>query len=1029
MKTVRIACQLQPHALSVTLGDQVEQLDELIRDEEGGEAFFERTYITEGMRTLITEGIARLAAQSSQAVFHLKQAMGGGKTHLLVGFGLLARHPKLRQAYCSDVPHINAFGSAQVAAFNGRNSPTHYFWGEIAEQLGKAEQFTSFWSGGPKAPDESDWLKLFDGDQPILILLDEMPPYFQILDTLPVGKGTVADIATRAFANMLTAALKRAHVCVVVSDLAAAYTTGSKLIYQSLEDARKELGRQERTITPVDLATNEIFDILRKRLFVSLPDQAEIEDIAAVYGSKLAEAAKAKMTSRSAEAVADEIAETYPFHPRLKNVVALFKENEEYRQTRGLIELISRLLKSVWERADDDVFLIGPQHFDLSIAQVRDKISEISGMQDVIARDLWDKQQSAHAQVIDLQSGQESASQVGALLLTASLSTAVNAVKGLTQDEMIECLVSPLREAADFAVAFEALEKAAWYLHHTVEGRYYFDKQENLTKLLQTRAKDAPQPEVDNLLRHRLETMFQPKRHTVYNAVLALPTLQEVDDQVRKERVLLIFDPDAKLPPDKLQEFFDGLTYKNRLCVLTGDKSTMAKVETAARDLYAAQKTDVTLPTTHAQRPELEKRLIDYEHAFNATILGLFDKVLFPVQFGGSPARLTFKPLDTTRDGTKPFDGEEQIVNTLTSDPLKLYLEVAPNFEGLRDRAEEMLWPQNQDEARWSDILDRYGEQAGMPWLPPKGLDELKTLACNRGLWEDLGNGYVTKKPKQKRTGVQVTVEAGPNDQGVVLLRVNPQNAGPAPRIYYAEDGPVSEQSARLEDQTFNTSALRVNFLVVDPSGTHEMGEATVWTNKLVIRNRLYEQNGQRMVEVMVAPHGALRTTLDGSSPRDGTPYETPLKIGRGRVLLRVFAQADGLEAFEEFTFGAMDKPGVTIDPVEPAKLVSKSGLGHQLDSRARAYQGLEQADQRAASLEKIYLNVGQGARMISVTVGELSVEPAFIKALLDQALEQLGPEAPVTLSFGRASFGSGHDLEAFCQALGIKLEQQDVEQ
>ena len=140
------------------------------------------------------------------------------------------------------------------------------------------------------------------------------------------------------------------------------------------------------------------------------------------------------------------MAATYPFHPRLKNVVALFKENEQFKQTRGVIELVSRLLKSVWERPSNDVFLIGPQHFDLSIAEVREKLTEISGMRDVIATDLWDSQQSAHAQRIDLETGNDSAAQVGTLLLTASLSTAVNAVKGLTREEIVECLVSPLRE-------------------------------------------------------------------------------------------------------------------------------------------------------------------------------------------------------------------------------------------------------------------------------------------------------------------------------------------------------------------------------------------------------------------------------------------------------------------------------------------------------------------------------------------------------------------------------------------------------
>ena len=67
-----------------------------------------------------------------------------------------------------------------------------------------------------------------------------------------------------------------------------------------------------------------------------MPIKGEISDIASAYGRKLEEATKAKTAHRGAEAIADEIAATYPFHPRLKNEVALFKENE--------------LLKSVWDR-------------------------------------------------------------------------------------------------------------------------------------------------------------------------------------------------------------------------------------------------------------------------------------------------------------------------------------------------------------------------------------------------------------------------------------------------------------------------------------------------------------------------------------------------------------------------------------------------------------------------------------------------------------------------------------------------------
>ena len=847
------------------------------------------------------------------------------------------------------------------------------------------------------------------------------------LDTQKVGNGTVADIATRAFANLLTAAGKKKNVCVVVSDLSAAYDTGAKLIHRALDDARAELGRQERTITPVDLSANEIYDILRKRLFKSIPDKAEVEDIAAAFGHKLEEAAKSKTANRGAEAIADEIEATYPFHPRLKNVIALFKENENFKQTRGIIELVSRLLKSVWERPANDIFLIGPQHFDLSIADVRDKLTEFSGMRDVIAKDLWDSKQSAHAQIIDLATGKEAAVQVGALLLSASLSTAVNAVKGLTREEMVECLASPLREPSEFLSAFEELEKVAWYIHHTPEGRYYFDRQENLTKLLQSLAHDAPQNQVDDLIRHRLQEMFKATRKTCYEEVLPLPMLKDVSDRIRKGRVLLIVSPDSKIPPEEVRNFFEGLSQKNNLCVLTGDKTAMGSVEKAARQLFAAQKADGRIPEGHPQRDDLERKQQDYEQDFNSTILGLFDKVLFPIKRAGKDAQLVSKGLDRTRDATKPFNGEEQVEKTLISNPVKLYLDVEKEIDAIRDKAQDLLWPENMDEARWSDVVDRYAEQPGMYWLPPRGLETLKTLACNLGLWEDLGNGYVTKKPKKKKTSVQIVAESGPDDNGQVRLRVNPQNAGPAPRIYMAEDGPVSEASPQLKDQVLTTSALRVSFFICDPSGQYETGDPVTWANQLVLRNKLTEKDGTRVVELFVVPKGEIRYTLDGSEPRDGKVYNGPIDIGGGAILMRAFAEADGLEVKEDFQFQAKGKSGVQIDEVKPCRLISR--IGRKLDSRSKAFEGLKLAAEKSVSLENIVLNVGQGSRMIAINVGELAVDAAFIEALLMKVLEKFSPETPVTLSFRKAHFASGYDLKDFAAKLEMALTPGDIEQ
>jgi hypothetical protein len=42
----------------------------------------------EGMKTLLRQGLQRLSGTSGQAVFELKQAMGGGKTHSMLALAL-----------------------------------------------------------------------------------------------------------------------------------------------------------------------------------------------------------------------------------------------------------------------------------------------------------------------------------------------------------------------------------------------------------------------------------------------------------------------------------------------------------------------------------------------------------------------------------------------------------------------------------------------------------------------------------------------------------------------------------------------------------------------------------------------------------------------------------------------------------------------------------------------------------------------------------------------------------------------------
>jgi hypothetical protein len=901
--------------------------------------------------------------------------------------------------------------------------------GEIAIQLGKANLFNEFWATGPKAPDESDWLKLFDDKDPILILLDEMPPYFHILDTQKVGNGTVADIATRAFANMLTAAGKKSNVCVVVSDLSAAYKTGTSLIDKALSDAKQELGRQERSITPVDLTGNEIYQILRKRLFLEIPDQSVIDSVAIKYGEELSNAAKAKVTSRNAEVISDEIAETYPFHPRLKNLVALFKENEKFKQTRGLMELISRLLLSVWKRKTNDVYLIGAQHFDLSLPEVREKLIEISELQDVIATDLWDINNSAHAQAIDISRKSDACTQVGSLLLTASLSMAVNSVKGLTREEITEALVTLNRQPSEFLEAFEQLENDAWYLHYTEDGRYYFDRQENLTKLLQSLASDAPENQIENLIRHRLTELYEPTRKSVYQEVLPLPKLDEVSDKIRNSRLLIIISPDSKLPPEVIQKYFDSLSKKNNICILTGDKTQFASIEKAARHFFAAKKADIRIPKGHAQRDELEKKQSQYHFDLNTTIWNIFDKVMFPIQRAGRPPELVHKGLETTRDSTKPYNGEEQIEKTLATDPKKYFSDIQKDFDILREKSETLLWPHDQNESRWSDCVERMQELAGFPWVSPKGPEEIKIIACSRGIWEDLGNGYITKSPQKKKTSAQIIPEGERDDLGCIRIRVSTLNAGQSPQIHYSEKGIATVKNPVLVDSHLDTSAVKISVLVVDPTNQFETGDAVSQAIPYTVRNELDESGKNRLVKLIALPSKNVKYTLDGSEPRNGVSYQNPVEIIDGEVRLLVYSEIDGVEARGDFTFPAKGKKGINVNPSTPATLVALRGT-KKLDARQKVFSALEDAKNTNITFENVILNIGDGAESATVSISELEkVNGLYLETVLLTILTIFPLDVPITLTFKKAHFGTGFDLKRFCEIHLIEIQPGEVQQ
>jgi hypothetical protein len=1032
LPTIKDICELNEGALEIRISDGIERIDEDTLDLKAGDKFLKHSYLTKGMKELVNEGFKRLSGSvGGRPVFRLKQAMGGGKTHLIKTMAFLARHPSLRDEYFPEAASRYKFESAKVAFFNGREQPNDFFWGRVADQLGKKGAFKE----GTYAPGEEDWHKLFDSlDGPALILLDEMPTYFGYYRTQVLGDGTVADVAGRAFANMLSAAIGRKDICIVVSDLEASHADGTQIIDRALDSARKELGRVEVNITPVDLSGDETYAILKKRLFAKLPSESEINHIAESFGKAVEQAQKSKTieTQKTPEQITLEVSQTYPFHPQMKHLFALFKENKEFQQTRGLMELASRLLKSVWDRKTNDVLLIGPQHFDLSIDDVREKVISISRLDDAIAKDIYSDDGGAHAQTIDANNGNDAATQVANLVLISSLSTAVNPIKGLTNSEALECLATPNADLSFFQTAIESLATSCWYLHKSAEGRIYFDKLENLTKMLTGLAEKAPEPKVHDLVANRLKNSFEPKTKRAYQKVLALPRVDEIQADVQAGRVLAIITPDSKLPPEEISKLFEVMARKNNLLVLSGEKSfEVGKLYEAARQVYAAEQAAAAgkVKRGDPQWEEFEDLKGKYELHFSGVIKSLFDKLLVPRQRTGSEPKLEPMPLEQVGSTT---DGEAQIEATLTRDPIKLYLDWTDpaKFSGIRTRIERLFG--NQDEVSWADIKDKIQSDCSMYFLVPGDLDKIKSRAINEGLWEDLQNGWISKKPKPKTSGVLVSA-GSMNDDGETVLSISVVNSNPeTTHIHYCEDGEVSAESPKLEDPSrLATKALSVAFLAVDISGRTEVGKPYIWKNELKIQFEVSPIKGvKRKVKINVLPKAAVvKYSLDGSEPRNGSEYKAPFEVDEKSGMLLVFAEDSGLEKKQQFSIPSGAEGGSDVPRSEPPLSkpvffpISKM---HQLNTRDAVYLFLGKAIERDVEFEefRVMTQQGQGSAQFGIT-GQL-IKAERVNQIMESLFENFSPEATILFQFKSAHFKSGQDLVDLANTVGLNYSDGD---
>ena len=199
-------------------------------------AFFERTYITEGMRLLLTQVAQRLSGKGGEPVIQLQTAFGGGKTHTMLAVLHLANRkcplndlpgvPTLiEKAGIMDVPQsrvavIDGTAHAPGQAWKHGKITVKTLWGELAWQLGKAEGFDMVKEADASgtSPGKDVLRTLPETYAPCVVLMDELVAYIgQFGDGNSLSGGTYD--SNLSFIQALTEAVKLVPTAVVLASL------------------------------------------------------------------------------------------------------------------------------------------------------------------------------------------------------------------------------------------------------------------------------------------------------------------------------------------------------------------------------------------------------------------------------------------------------------------------------------------------------------------------------------------------------------------------------------------------------------------------------------------------------------------------------------------------------------------------------------------------------------------------------------------------------------------------------------------
>lgn len=610
--------------------------------------FFSKTYMTVGLKSVAKTVVKGLNGKedAENRVISLQTGFGGGKTHTLISIYHLCSWGKSAASSSHtkellDYTGIPEFAKANIAVFtNTTNDPVQgrtidgltirTIWGEIAYQLGGIEAYNII-----KVNDEQRsvplglFSKVLSKCTPALILIDELADYCVSASAVTVGNSTLAD-QTISFMQQFTQAVVATENCVAIITLPASVqeVANSPQAASILSSLQSRVGRIGADTQPV--SEDEIYEVIRRRLFENIGDKAYIESVATNYIKLYADHWTELPDNVTKSEYKQKLIQSYPFHPELIDIFKTkWASNNNFQRTRGVLRLLAAVVSDLWRRKQS---LTGGNILihsgDLHLPNLDSVTSQLrrlygNGYESVISADIAGSGSNAYeidSSKPEYEQYHLTQSIATVLLLNSFGSEAAN--KGLATKELKLHLISPYSyNHNSINSALDALEDKAFYLYTAQTGssgkRFWFHVKPNISMLINQGKEDVKSDEINSEIIKRLKD--KTRNVALFNVLVAPST--DIPEQMKP--TLIVLPPQNASPTDSLKAETKSIIqkiatkkgsseriYRNTILFLVPQDSSLGKLQSEVRDYLACQKisSDYSSTLEKDQKDDVRKR-------------------------------------------------------------------------------------------------------------------------------------------------------------------------------------------------------------------------------------------------------------------------------------------------------------------------------------------------------------------------------------------------------------------------------------